>query len=300
MTHLLFNPLSNNGKGKDHVSEITERFPDREMTLGDITKIGDIAEYLKKLGEDDDVILAGGDGTINRFVNDIGDYSPKNDIYYYPLGSGNDFFNDVKDFADENRLVLLNNYIKDLPWVTVNGITRRFINGIGCGIDGYCCEEGDKKRARAKGRINYTTIAIKGLLFFYKAPNATVTVDGKVSEYKKVYLVPSMKGRFYGGGMMIAPLQDRLSADGKLTAAIAHGCSRMKILVCFPSVFKGEHIKYSKIFDMLKGDEITVKLDRPTALQIDGETVRNVTEYSVKSAAAVNAEKKTDTDFAEA
>ena len=35
--------------------------------------------------------------------------------------------------------------------------------------------------------------------------------------------------------------------------------------------------------DVLTGREISVKFDRPTALQIDGETVVGVTEYSVKA-----------------
>lgn len=32
---------------------------------------------------------------------------------------------------------------------------------------------------------------------------------------------------------------------------------------------------------MISGKEITVAFDRPTALQIDGETVTGVTEYGV-------------------
>ena len=37
-----------------------------------------------------------------------------------------------------------------------------------------------------KTKINYTGIAIKGLLFNFKPKNATVTVDGIRHEYKKV------------------------------------------------------------------------------------------------------------------
>ena len=34
---------------------------------------------------------------------------------------------------------------------------------------------------------------------------------------------------------------------------------------------------------ILTGHEITVRFDRPTALQIDGETILGVTEYSVRA-----------------
>ena len=40
------------------------------------------------------------------------------------------------------------------------------------------------------------------------------------------------------------------------------------------------------------GHEITVKFDRPTALQIDGETISGVTEYSVSACASQNENEK--------
>ena len=40
-------------------------------------------------------------------------------------------------------------YLRDLPTVTVNGKHWRFLNGIGYGIDGYCCEVGDALRGKS-------------------------------------------------------------------------------------------------------------------------------------------------------
>ena len=48
----------------------------------------------------------------------------------------------------------------------------------------------------------------------------------------------------------------------------------------FPSIFKGEHVKKEKYVTVLKGKNITVKFDSPRALQIDGETVLDVEEYT--------------------
>ena len=53
----------------------------------------------------------------------------------------------------------------------------------------------------------------------------------------------------------------------------------------FPSLFKGEHVKKVKHVKIISGKKITVRFDKPCALQIDGETVLNVTEYTVTSAA---------------
>ncbi len=174
-------------------------------------------------------------------------------------------------------------YIKDLPFVTVNGKRSRFLNGIGYGIDGYCCEVGDKQRETSDKPVNYTSIAISGLLFHYKPTNAVVTVDGERREFKKVWLAPTMHGRFYGGGMIPTPGQDRLGGDRTATVMVMYGTGKLKTLIVFPSIFKGEHVKHTDMVAVLTGHEITVEFDRPTALQIDGETVLGVTSYTVES-----------------
>lgn len=137
-------------------------------------------------------------------------------------------------------------------------------------------------------KASYTIIALKGFLYAYKPTNATVIVDGKKYHYKKVWLTPTMKGKFFGGGMMITPDQDRNNDDGTLTVVIAHNLSKLKILALFPTIFKGNHIKYKKNVDIHKGRNISVKFDIPTAMQIDGETVLGVKEYNVKTAQYVN------------
>ena len=101
-----------------------------------------------------------------------------------------------------------------------------------------------------------------------------------------------MDGRIYGGGMIAAPDQRRNAPDGKFSVVVWHGSNKLKTLVVFPSIFKGEHVKHSECIDIIKADEVTVRFDKPCALQIDGETILNVTEYSAKSSARVKAEKQ--------
>ncbi len=281
MYHILYNPLSGNGQGGNRVRELESVLRDGEIKFSDIREIGDVRIFLRSFSKEDTLILAGGDGTISRFVNETdGEAYPAN-LYYYPTGSGNDFCRDVP--VDERGLIPLTRYIQDLPVVTVKNRSYRFLNGIGYGIDGYCCEVGDELRKKSDKPINYTGIAIKGLLFFYKPTNATVTVDGKSFEFKKVWLAPTMNGRFYGGGMMVAPDQDRLNGDREVTLVVLHDSGKLKTLCVFPSIFKGEHVKHEEIFSILKGREISVKFDRPVALQIDGETVLDVSEYRVSA-----------------
>ena len=58
----------------------------------------------------------------------------------------------------------------------------------------------------------------------------------------------------------------------------------------FPSIFKGEHIKHKKIVTVLSGYDVKVSYDAPAAVQVDGETVPNVMEYSATVKAPVPAE----------
>lgn len=246
----------------------------------------DYVAFLKGLQPSDEVYLMGGDGTLNWFINGLGDYEPTLPVYLYPAGTGNDFIHDVLGQV-ERKPVLINEYIKNLPVVEVtqagnegSKICKKFINGIGYGIDGYCCEMGDKLKEEGK-KVDYTAIAIKGLLFHFKKVTATVSVDGKQERFRDVWLAPSMKGRFYGGGMMVAPAQNR--AEEALSLVVFRGKSKLHTLMVFPSIFKGEHVKHEKMVFVRRGKEIEVSFDRPTALQIDGETVLNVTSYRVKA-----------------
>lgn len=278
MKYVLVNPLSNNRHGKEAVEKVLELVKDEKEVI-DITEI-DLKEFVTKLKKLDEIILVGGDGTINNFVNKLEGNIPSVNIYLYPSGTGNDF---LKDVGYKEGLFLLNKYLVNLPRVTVNGKTSYFINGVGFGIDGYCCEVGDKLKAQSQKEINYTLIAIKGLLFHFKRVKATVEVDGIVNEYKNVWLSPTMNGRYYGGGMMIAPNQDRLNKERTVTNVVYKTGSKLKALIVFPSIFKGKHIKKEKMVKVVSGKKIKVTFDKPTALQIDGETIVNVLSYEVEA-----------------
>lgn len=284
MIYILYNPFADNRNGRSNAENIGKILETKDVTYLDITGI-QAAEFLKKTGPEDKVVLSGGDGTLHHFVNECGGQAPEHPVYYYPTGSGNDFMADVRD-REKDGLVLLNPYIQNLPTVTVNGETRYFLNGVGYGIDGYCCEEGDKQRAESEGSINYAAIAIKGMMSAFKPVEAVVTVDGRTYHYSSVWLAPTMNGRFYGGGMMVAPSQNRLSGDGLVTTVVMHCKSKLKTLSVFPSIFKGTHVRHREMVEVLTGRDISVSFNRPTALQIDGETIPQVSSYTVHSPSA--------------
>ncbi len=282
MTIALYNPLSGNGCGKANAENLKTLISD-ELEFRDIREV-DLKAFFETTPNDTRVVICGGDGTINRFVNSYeGEFPYEREVYYYPAGLGNDFVKDIGNI-DDKGLILLDPYIKHLPVVSVKGKEYKVLNGVGFGIDGYCCEEGDKLRASSSKKVNYTSIAIKGLLGRFKPANAVVIADGREYRFKRAWLAPTMNGRYYGGGMCIAPDQDRLNADGTVTCVVMYGSGKLKTLMVFPSIFEGKHIRHTEMVEVITGHEIEVRFDRPTALQIDGETISGVESYVMKSA----------------
>ena len=256
----------------------------RESRLFETGGEGDAARQIRSAVEAgySSVVCIGGDGTLCEAVDELCYQNVT--LYVVPGGTGNDFARDL----GEVRPLPINRYLCRLPEVTLGGESRLFVNNVGFGLDGYCSETADNVRRdnRAQGRhhnISYAKIALGGLLRRFRPRNATVTVDGKSHSYKRVWLAPVMNGRYYGGGIMAAPEQDRLDSHGAVSLAVIHGLSRLHALTIFPSVFKGKHVKHKKYVSIFKGNTIRVEFDRPTPLQIDGETVPGVTWYSVTS-----------------
>ena len=279
--YVIYNPLAGKGTALEDAGLLEMVFPEALEFL-DMTSITDYASWIGSINKEDFIVLVGGDGTLNRFVNATAQMEIPQKIFYYPSGSGNDFAKDLK-MADGSKPIYISPYLKKLPTVEVNGEKQYFLNGVGFGIDGYCCQVGDELKKIPGKKINYAAIAIKGLLFHFTARNARVTVDGRIYDYRNVWIAPTMYGRYYGGGMIAAPDQNRMAPDGTLSLMLFHGAGRLRTLCIFPSIFKGKHIKHKKCVAVHTGKEITVEFDQPTPLQIDGETVPDVLCYTARS-----------------
>ncbi|MBO7729490.1 MAG: diacylglycerol kinase family protein [Lachnospiraceae bacterium] len=278
--YVLYNPFSSNGAGRKESEKIFEYLKEESIEFMDMSSIPDhdYSLLFDKMDNTDKLVICGGDGTLNRFVNDCDDKFPDVDIYVFPTGTGNDFLRDI-GIATPCAPVLITQYLKDLPWVEINDKKYYFINNVAFGIDGWVCEIADQQKAKDPGaKANYTNIAISGLLGKYHPCNATVTVDGVTNKYQRVWMAPSMNGRFMGGGMMVAPMQDRSDPERTLTLMMFQNGGRLNIALSFPGVFTGKHIK-NKMAAFCKGHDITVEFDSPRAVQLDGETILGVTKY---------------------
>lgn len=277
---ILYNGLADNKKGYENAQEL-KKFVEGEAQFEDLTKIEDFAKFFAGFDKTQKFILTGGDGTVNHFVNDVEYEDIPDNLQYYPSGTGNDFYHDISEREKTDGLVDVKKYFKNLPVATVKGKSYKFVDNASFGIDGYCCEKADELKAKSDKPINYTGIAIKGLLGGFKPRDARIVVDGKEMHFKKVWLAPVMKGKYVGGGMIPCPEQDR---DGdKLSILVWHCGNKFKTLINFSKIFKGEHIKKAKMCEVYTGKEFVVEYVKPCAAQIDGETILDVTKVEVKA-----------------
>ena len=83
--------------------------------------------------------------------------------------------------------------------------------------------------------------------------------------------------------MKVTPEQDRFDPEGKVSFAVLHGTGKIRTLMIFPSIFEGEHVKHTEAVEVHTGNEVTVEFDRPMALQVDGETILDVSSYTVRA-----------------
>lgn len=278
MIYLLYNPRSNN----DHndINVILKGKSQSNVTSVNLLT-SDVHELLPKLTAEDKVLLCGGDGTISRFATNTYGFEFPCPVCVLKSGTGNDFVRDINENETDKveQLIDIRQYLKNLPTVEYKDIKAKFINGTGFGLDGEVCREVEEQKKRSNKKASYTAAAIKLILGGgYKMPHARVVIDGVTHEFDDVWLVSTMKGRYYGGGMMVTPDQDRSSDE--LSVLVFHGGSRVKVLSVFSTVYTGKHVKYKKLVEIFRGKSVHVEFDKPTALQMDGEVETDVLSYT--------------------
>ena len=152
--HILFNPFAGNGRCTQDCKKVEPFLKGGECRFTDMTKISDYGAFLAGVSDADALVLCGGDGTLNRFINDTAELTLPKRILYFATGSGNDFLHDIGGTPLQEPTDITK-YLKDLPIVTVKGKDYRVLNGVGYGIDGYCCEVGDKLRASSEKPVDF-------------------------------------------------------------------------------------------------------------------------------------------------
>jgi diacylglycerol kinase family enzyme len=278
MDILLYNPLSRNGKNEKFIDKIIQelRKQGNAVVSYNILAIDDVDAFASGCNPEDRIIIVGGDGTINHLANRIYDLDIKQDIFMYQAGTGNDF---IRSLKTKNKIVPIKRFIRRLPSVSFQDKSRHFLNGTGAGLDGYIGHLVNTSRFK-KSKINYFRHAFEGFAKF-KPIGAEITVNGMTWREEKLWFASVMHGAYYGGGMMIAPKAHRNSKE--LYLVVVKKVPKWLLMLIFPSIYFGGHVIFKKWIQFYKSTEITVKFDKPTYLQVDGDVEYPVDMITAKS-----------------
>ena len=211
-----------------------------------------------------DVFIAGGDGTLNYFINHYPEI--KLPLAIFNGGTGNDvhwmLYGDIS-FEEQLELALT-----ALPKAIDAGRCNEklFINGTGIGFEGAVAKSltGKKKKA---GKTSFMTAILKKILF-YRSLSYRITAD-EISIAEKSYLMIDVSnGSRSGGGFHIAP--EARADDGLFDVILVNALHPLKRLRWLPVIEKGKHLHLSFI-SYFKTKKITVESEHTMQAHLDGE-----------------------------
>lgn len=287
MYHFIINPKSCSGKGIRYWWIVKAKLDELKVTynaaftqhMGHATEIAE--EICNKYEGIKNIVVLGGDGTVNEVLNGISDFK---DVLlgYIPSGSSNDLARSLK--IPKDPLLALANILKptnfrylDLGIMNFpdNDIKPRvFACSSGIGYDANVCHEVQITPLKKKfnhfkaGKFIYFAIAIKQVLVV-KPSDGTVIIDGmKKISYSNVLMVSPMIHKYEGGGIKMAPAAN--PTDGKLSICLVHGISRLKMICLLPTILIGKHIRFKGI-ETFNCSTIEITLKDITSVHTDGE-----------------------------
>lgn len=233
------------------------------------------------------VIAAGGDGTGGEAADGLlqagaeGGKVPA--LAFLPCGTGTDFARGLglsceiettaaRIAAAEPRRVDAGrvNYLDEHGALA----TRHFLNISSVGLSGPVSRAVNRDKRKGKG-------SAKALFYWrtvsefirYRFQDVRITVDDLPPIEAKVALVAACNGRFFGGGMMIAP--DAELGDGLLEIVIVRASGKLGLIRDLRLVYGGRHRNHHAI-TILRGRRVSIEpLDAAdeVLVEADGEVL---------------------------
>ena len=214
----------------------------------------------------DELIVIGGDGTINEVINN---YHGK-EFIYLAYGSGNDLARSIKfnRNIEISKLLDTNKYIEyDVGVVN----DRKFCSGFDIGFNADIIKRTDgSKLKKYLGKYIYLLKGVMGILMLKKYKVKISWDDGEI-ETDKLYLLNAMIQPYEGGGIKFAPTAT--GQDGKLHVMIMENMSLITFIYNYLCLLLKQHTKLKKV-QYIKTNKLIIKTNQEY-FQIDGELVNS-------------------------
>lgn len=245
------------GKGIDYRIQVSS-------APGECTRI---AREAAMTGEEYRIYACGGDGTLNEVAAGAAGYDNVA-VTVFSGGSGNDFvkiFSEPKAFFDLERLLDAEEVCFDLircnEDISLNICSVGLDARIGTDVARY------KRIPLLSG---FRAYAVSTLVNVCRgvAEHYVVEVDGEVFDGKQT-LICACNGRYYGGGFNPVPEAD--PTDGMMDVLVITKVSRLKVAQVIGKFKAGRYQELHKLVRHFRTDKLTIRCDKPSAINLDGE-----------------------------
>ncbi len=231
------------------------------------------------------IVSCGGDGTLNEVVNGFFDAEGKVThrdavLGLLPSGTGGDFrrTSGLPTHPTALAAVLSANHTRriDAGRITYDSPATpptQFINIADCGVGGEVVARVNRSTVKGggvRGTAVFLAISVHALTTFGGRPIRLI-LDGNASELE-VQNVVIANGRYFGGGMRIAPGAEL--DDGCFEVVVLPARGRMRTVAAIPSVYRGAHVKQpGVIVSRAKTVRVEPLDDRALLFDVEGEQI---------------------------
>lgn len=200
------------------------------------------------------VVAVGGDGTVNEVVNGFfrngQAINPNAVLAVIPRGTGGDFRKTFEwDSELDHALSRLSSPATEpldvgrAEFVDHEGrpVVRYFVNVCSFGVSGLVDQEVNRRSKALGGKISFMLGSARAMMK-YSDKSVRVSVDGGPMEELKVTAVSVANGRYFGGGMKVAP--DAIPTDGLFDVTIWSGYTLVDFAMKSRAIYDGSHVNF--------------------------------------------------------
>ena len=268
MIELILNPVAGNGRAQRALEAVVRELSARKLEwhVSKTASSGHATALTREAIERGagSIAVLGGDGLLSEVSVAVANTGVR--LLFVPCGTGNDFIKSLqlpKDPAKALRLQL-DAPERRIDCGALNGVP--FMNVAGAGFDTDVLVETERHKKTVLGITPYLIGLIKAISGF-KPLEAEVTLDG-VTEHRRYTVVSVANGRYFGGGMKVAPMA-RVD-DGAFDVMLIDAMPRWKLLVLAPMFLGGWHTRLAATRRVVAKD-VVIKCRRPFMVNVDGE-----------------------------
>jgi diacylglycerol kinase (ATP) len=214
------------------------------------------------------VVAVGGDGTLAAVAGELAFSDTA--LGVIPAGTGNDFCRNsgIPRKPQDALNIAIGVDTQRIDLGQANG-EQYFLNVAGVGFDAEVAAAASRFPSGFGGTLPYLLGALSTLGRF-RPMDVEVTVDDQRLSGPSM-LVAIANGRFYGGGMQIAPRAR--PDDGQLDVCFAGDLGRIELLNLLRQVYSGTHIRHPKV-RMVRGRRVRLQVKAGVRAHLDGEPLR--------------------------